>query len=131
MKVLNSLIQTNVTVVVAGKVLESEETYMKKLVAILLLSLSATTAMAYGHGGYYRSGWVGPAIVGGVIGYGLARPYYYPPVYVQPPVVYTQPPVYYQQPPVYYQQPTQPQSCQRVITQNEQGQVIREETRCN
>ena len=106
---------------------------MKKFVAILLLTLTATAHAGGGyHGGYYRTGgWVGPAIVGGVIGYGLARPYYYPPVYVQPPVVYAPPPVYYQQPPVYYQQPTQPQSCQRVIIQNEQGQFIREETRCN
>jgi hypothetical protein len=107
---------------------------MKKLIAILLLTLTATTAMAqhHGHGGYYRTngGWVAPALIGGIIGYGIARPYY-PPVYTAPPVVYAPPPVYYPQPPVYYQQPTQPQSCQRVIIQNEQGQFIREETRCN
>ena len=109
---------------------------MNNLIAILLLKLTSGTAMAQHHGyhgyrgGYgYRGGWVAPAIVGGVIGYGLARPYYDP--YYYPPVVVQQPPVIVQQPPVYIQQPTQPQTCQRVIIQNEQGQTIREENRCN
>lgn len=108
---------------------------MKKFIAILLLTLTATAHAGGGHhhhGGYYRTGnWVAPALIGGIIGYGMARPYYYPPVYTAPPVYTVPPPVYYQQPPVYYQQPVQPQSCQRVIIQNEQGQFIREETRCN
>ena len=107
---------------------------MKKFIAILLFALTATAHAGGGHyhGGYYRTGnWVAPALIGGIIGYGMARPYYYPPVYTAPPVYTVPPPVYYPQPQVYYQQPVQPQSCQRVIIQNEQGQYIREETRCN
>jgi hypothetical protein len=64
---------------------------MKKLVAILALSLGSVSAFAWGHygyrGGYYHGGWggwVAPAVVGGVIGYELARP-----VYTPPSVVYT------------------------------------------
>lgn len=67
---------------------------MKKLLAVLILLIGITSAQAHG---YYRGGgyWVAPAIVGGVIGYSLARPYYPPSVvYVQPSptVVYTQQP---------------------------------------
>ena len=107
---------------------------MKKLIAILLLTLTATTAMAqhHGHGGGYyrgggyRGGWVAPALIGGVIGYGLSRPYYEP-YYAPPPVYYApQPPVYYTQP-----APMVQSNCVRYIIQNEQGQTIREETRCN
>jgi hypothetical protein len=86
---------------------------MKKLALALTLLLTAGVASAhdhggfrggyhggyYGgyhggyHGGYYGGGgWVAPALIGGVIGYELARPYYQ-----QPPVVYTQPaPTVYQ-----------------------------------
>lgn len=70
---------------------------MKKLIAVLLL-VSATVAHAHG---YHRGGyWVGPAVIGGVVGYSLARPYYYPPYYyaAPPPIVVQQPPVYIQQP---------------------------------
>ena len=71
---------------------------MKKiLVSLLLIGLFSTNAHADWHGGYrgYHSGyWVGPALVGGLIGYELARP---APVVVQQPV-YVQPPVYTQQP---------------------------------
>jgi len=102
---------------------------MKKLLAVLLLAVASTSAMAqhHGHGGYYRhggyrGGWVAPAIIGGVIGYGLSRPYYEP--YYAPPIVYTQPPVYVQ-PPVVQQQ------CTRYIYQDQYGQTIREETRFN
>ena len=106
---------------------------MKKLVAVLLLAVASTSAMAqhhghrnhghYGHHGHYRgNNWVAPAIIGGVIGYGLTRqyyePYYAPPVVVQPPV-YVQPPVVYQS------------NCTRYIYQDQYGQTIREETRCN
>ena len=70
---------------------------MKKLVAILALSLGSVSAFAWGHygyrGGYYHGGWggwVAPAVVGGVIGYTIARP----PVYQQPaPVIIQQQPV--------------------------------------
>jgi hypothetical protein len=88
---------------------------MKKLILAVLLSITATSAMAqhYGyHGGYgyrgpvvvnnyhggYRGSWVAPAvgglIVGGIVGSALSAPYYAPaPVYVAPPVVYAPPPV--------------------------------------
>ena len=78
---------------------------MKRILALVLLSVSAT-AMAHGPHGYWRHngggswGWVAPAIVGGVIGYELSRP----PVYTAPPpVVVQQPPVIVQQPPVIVQ----------------------------
>jgi hypothetical protein len=102
---------------------------MKKLVAVLLLAVASTSAMAqhhghrnhghYGHNGYYRgNNWVAPAIIGGVIGYGLTRQYYEP--YYVPPVV-VQPPVYVQPQPV----------CTRYIYQDQYGNTLREETRCN
>jgi hypothetical protein len=73
--------------------------YMKKILLIAFLSLTSISANAHG---YYRGGyWVGPAIIGGVVGYSLARPYYYPPYYYPVP----QPVVIQQAPPVYIQQP--------------------------
>lgn len=68
---------------------------MKKLLAILLLttSVSAIAQHGYGfrphpyYGGVYGNNWVGPALIGGVIGYELSRPRYYEqPVIVQQPV---------------------------------------------
>lgn len=76
---------------------------MKKLLTMALLSASSM-AMAHGPHGYYGYhrphhhgyNWIAPTIIGGVIGYELARP----PVYVQQQPVYVQPqPVYIQQPP--------------------------------
>ena len=71
---------------------------MRKVILSVTLSLAAISANAqwhHGHGGYYHHGgggwgWVGPAFIGGVIGYEIARP----PVYVQPapPVVIQQSP---------------------------------------
>jgi hypothetical protein len=77
---------------------------MKKILAIVLLTLS-TTSMAHGYrGGYYydNNQWVAPAVAGIVIGGLAARAYYTPPpVYVQQPqVIYIQqsiPPGYVQQ----------------------------------
>lgn len=99
---------------------------MKKLLFTLILASLATVSQAccyrgyYHHGGYYGPGvgWVAPALVGGVIGYELARPNTV--VVEQPPqVVYTQPPVVLQQPsyappPVgyHYQQMVNPQTGQ-------------------
>ena len=57
----------------------------------------------YYHGGGSSWGWVGPAMIGGVIGYELAQPRTV--VVQQPPVVYTQPPVVVQQPQVIYNPP--------------------------
>jgi hypothetical protein len=106
---------------------------MKKFLTVLALATVASSAMAgpnyYAHRshewhGGYRGGWVAPALIGGVIGYGLSRPYY-DPVYVQPA------PVVIQQPPVYVQPAPAAQQCTRYIYQDQNGQTIREETRCN
>jgi hypothetical protein len=97
---------------------------MKKLIAALLLTTASTAALAGGHGGGYGGGyrggynhyenhyhgggfggggWVAPALIGGIIGYGMAQPRYYP----EPTVIYQQPPVVYQQSPsVNYQRCT-------------------------
>jgi len=83
---------------------------MKKLIAIFVLSLvtiaSITPAQAHDgfRGGYHGGdgggmGWVGPALLGGVIGYELSRPRYY-----EPPVVVQQP-VYIQRGPALYSPP--------------------------
>jgi uncharacterized protein YdeI (BOF family) len=99
---------------------------MKKYIAILALALTATTALAqhHGHGfrhnhhrGHYygHGGWVAPLIIGSTLGYVLTRP---------APVVVEQPPVYVQP------QVVQPQ-CTRYIYQDQNGQVLREEIRCN
>ena len=83
---------------------------MKKILA-LVLALASVSAMAqpgfrHHHHGYYPGynyGWVAPTIIGGVIGYEIARNQ--PPVIVQQPVVVQQYPV----PPatVYYGQSQQ------------------------
>jgi len=69
---------------------------VKKLIlALVLLSgVASAEACCYRGYGYHPYGWVGPAVIGGVIGYELARP----PVVVQQPVIVQQPPVVYQQP---------------------------------
>jgi hypothetical protein len=93
---------------------------MKKLALTLALLSTFASAEAccyrgYYHHGYYGGGigWVAPAVVGGVIGYELARPNTV--IVEQPPVVYVQPqaqqPVL-QSPPVGYhwQQMIDPQT---------------------
>lgn len=102
---------------------------MKKVVAILLLALSASTAMAQHYHGngirhphyrghYYGGGWVAPLIIGGAVGYALTRP---------APVIVEQPPVYVQPQPT----PMVQSQCTRYIFQDQYGQTIREEVRCN
>jgi hypothetical protein len=104
---------------------------MKKVLAILALVAVSLSASAHGpgrafgwHGGYYHGGygcggcWVAPAVVGGVIGYELARPYYVEPAPVvvqQPEVIVT--PTVTQQPPLGYhwQEMIDPQTNQRKI----------------
>ena len=78
---------------------------MKRIIALLFLTASVATMAQpgfryYHHHGYYPGpnyGWVAPTIIGGVIGYEIARNY--PPVIVQQPVVVQQAPatVYYGQ----------------------------------
>lgn len=74
---------------------------MKKLASTILLSaglISSAFAGPHGHHGHWhhRGGpspwiWVAPTIIGGVVGYEIARSQQ--PVVVQPPVVIQQPPV--------------------------------------
>jgi len=69
---------------------------MKKL--ILILAMASTSAFAQHHHGGGGDRWIGPALIGGIIGYELSqRPQQ---VIIQPPV-YTQPPVYINLPQVY------------------------------
>ena len=78
---------------------------MKKIIILVLVTLSATAMAQHGfrhhhHHGYHSGhnySWVAPTIIGGVIGYEIARNY--PPVIVQQPVVIQQAPatVYYGQ----------------------------------
>ena len=79
------------------------EKVMKKVLLVVMLMLTTVMASAqwhHHHDGYcsyrggYGGGWIGPAIIGGVIGYELSRP---SPVYTQPPVIIEQQPVVVQQ----------------------------------
>ena len=72
---------------------------MKKfLIAMLILASTGAMAQHRHQGGYgYRGNWIAPAIIGGVIGYGLTRNYYEP-YYVPAPPVYYAPPIVMQPP---------------------------------
>jgi len=100
---------------------------MKKLIAVLLL---ATSTLASAHdgrgfrGGYYGGyhhgsgiGWVAPAVIGGVIGYELARPETVVVEQQQPSVIVQQPQTVVQAPPVGYhwQEMVDPQTGVRKI----------------
>lgn len=70
---------------------------MKKLIALLLVTLSATAMAQHRHGGYHHGhhghgghgwGWVAPALIGGAVVYAATRPQV---VVQQPPVVVQQP----------------------------------------
>ena len=93
---------------------------MKKVLLALALLASAPAFAQHHHHHYhggYRGGWVGPAIVGGLIGYELSRPHT---------VVVQQQPVIVQQPPVVYQ-PNQ--NCGPWIeTMNPDGTITRTRT---
>lgn len=78
-------------------------TLSKKILLLALLGTSSAFANPYGHhhhghGHWHHRGgpspwvWVAPTIIGGVIGYEIARN--------QPPIVVQQPPVIIQNPPV-------------------------------
>lgn len=50
---------------------------MKKILAVVLLTFaSLAQAHGYGYGYHYHSSghWVGPALIGGIIGYQMAQP---------------------------------------------------------
>ena len=78
---------------------------MKKIIALVLVTLSVTAMAQHGfrhhhHHGYHSGhnyNWIAPTIIGGVIGYEIARNQ--PPIIVQQPVVIQQAPatVYYGQ----------------------------------
>ena len=78
---------------------------MKKILTVLLLTCSMSAMAQHGsshgrnhqgyHGNHNRGGYglVAPMIIGGVIGYSIARNYYDPYYgYVPPPVIYVQTP---------------------------------------
>ena len=104
---------------------------MKRVLAVLLLTLAAVPAMAqhwHGHGfrhhGHYSggSGWVAPLIIGGVVGAAIANSR--EPVVVQP-----QPTIVYQNPPVYVQRQTVCTEWKEI--QNSDGTIYRERTCTN
>ena len=97
------------------------------LLAISMLAVvgTANAQWHHHHGGYYRGGyggnWVGPALIGGVIGYELSRPRYYePPVVVQQPIIVQQQPVYSVTP--------QPNCTMWTETQHADGTITRTRT---
>ena len=103
---------------------------MKKIFVSLTIiaSLFAGTAHADGWhhhgGGYSNTGWVAPALIGGIIGYELSRPNT---VYVQPqPPVYVQqqPVIVQQQPPVYVQPQPVPQYVCELRSEMINGRVV-------
>jgi len=100
---------------------------MKRLVALLFLTVSVPAMAQPGfrhhhYHGYYPGpsyGWVAPTIIGGVIGYEIARNY--PPVVVQQPVIVQQAPAT-----VYYGQSQQCTAWTEV--QNSDGTITRTRT---
>ena len=102
---------------------------MKKLISLVLLTCSFSAMAQHGlrhnHHGYYPGyGWVAPTIIGGVIGYEIARNQPPAPVIVQQPVIIQPAPV----PPatVYYGQ-TQTCTAWNEI-QTSDGRIYRERT---
>ena len=101
---------------------------MKKLLAIILLTVSMSSMAQHGlrhyhHHGYYSGpsyNWVAPTIIGGVIGYEIAR--------TQQPVIVQQQPVIIQQPqPVpYYGQTPNCTAWNEIQTSD--GKIYRERT---
>jgi len=100
---------------------------MKKIIALVLITLSATAMAQYPHhnhrrGGWGYNGWIAPVIVSGVIGYEIARNY--PPVVVQQPVIVQPAPV----PPttIYYGQSPTCTAWNEIQTAD--GRIYRERT---
>jgi len=101
---------------------------MKRLIALLFLTVSVSTMAQpgfrhYHHHGYYPGpnySWVAPTIIGGVIGYEIARN--------QPPVIVQQPIIVQPAPVPYYGQ-SQPQTCTSwTEIQTADGKIYRERT---
>ena len=103
---------------------------MKKLLVAILLAGTSTVALADGHGGYHGGyggyhggynhyhgggwgGFVGPALIGGVIGYELGQPRY-----VQP------------APTVIYQPQVAPQTCTAWIESVDQYGAVTKTRTC-
>lgn len=91
---------------------------MNKVLTVILLTLACSANAqwhphSYGYRGYGYNGWVGPAVVGGVIGYELSRPRETV-IVQQPPVIVQQQPVVVQPAPIgyHYQQMINPQTNQ-------------------
>ena len=76
---------------------------MKKLILILAMVSTSAFAQHHGHGGGDR--WIGPAIIGGIIGYSLRQPpqqvIVQPPVYINSTPVYNLPQVQHNATPIY------------------------------
>jgi hypothetical protein len=69
---------------------------MKKLVVCLALISNLAWADGYRH--HHGGGnWIAPFVLGGIVGYGMSRPYVMPPPVIPPP-----PPVIYNMPPTPY-----------------------------
>ena len=104
---------------------------MKKIVLILCLLLTSTAFAQHRHQGYWRHGggnswfWVAPTVIGGVIGYEIAKQQ--PPIIIQQPLNCASPGVrcsYEIQPP-----PTQQQICSPwTEVQNPDGTITRTRT---
>ena len=95
---------------------------MKKLIAIFLLMVSASAFAQHHHGRHHGHGfrphsWIGPTIIGGVIGYEIAR---------QQPIIIQQP-MFVQQQPVIIQQSLQVCTDWKEI-QYSDGRIYRERT---
>lgn len=81
---------------------------MKKLIALVVLTLSFSANAQHHHHGYHVGGYgVWPLVIGGTIGYIAAREMNRP-VVVQQPVVIQQPPVVYNNSTPVYNLPNPP-----------------------
>jgi hypothetical protein len=100
---------------------------MKRIIALILLTVSVSAMAQYPHhnhrrGGWGYNGWIAPVIVSGVIGYEIARNY--PPVVVQQPVIIQPTPI----PPatIYYGQSPTCTAWNEIQTAD--GKIYRERT---
>ena len=95
---------------------------MKKLLIAFLLLTSTSTFAQYHHGHHHGYGfrpysWIGPTIIGGVIGYEIAR---------QQPIIIQQPTIVQQQPVIIQQSPQVCTDWKEI--QQPDGRIYRERT---